>query len=342
VKVGIINVTGYAGSELVRILYRHPEVEITSVTGRSAAGKRLPEVLPHLWRLDLPITSSVEDSVDFVFSALPSGASAEALAPFVGRNVSAVDIAADFRLHDPLEFKRAYNTDHPAPHLLDKAVYGLPEIHREGIKDAKLVANPGCYAEASILALAPAVREGLIADDVIVDAKSGISGAGRGGLATNSMDHFAEANENVVAYGLDGHGHQPEISQELAELREATSARVTFVPHRVPMTRGILTTCYAPLQRDGLDKRSVREIYQEFYATAPFVHVTDAPPQTKQTTGSNMCLVYPTVDTRTGRLIVISCLDNLVKGAAGQAVQNMNLMCGFPETEALDALAVYP
>ena len=341
-KVGIVNVTGYAGSELARILYRHPDVEITSVTGRSAAGRRLPEVLPHLWRLDLPVTSSVEDSVDFVFSALPSGASAEALAPLVDRNVSAVDIAADFRLHDPSEFKRAYNTDHPAPHLLDKAVYGLPEIHKEGIKDAKLVANPGCYPEAAILALAPAAREGLITDDVVVDAKSGISGAGRGGLATNSMDHFAEANENVVAYGLDGHGHQPEIAQELAELREATSARVTFVPHRVPMTRGILATCYAPLQRDGLDKRAVREIYQEFYGDAPFVHVSDTPPQTKQTTGSNMCLVYPTVDHRTGRLIVISCLDNLVKGAAGQAVQNMNLMCSFPETEALDALAVYP
>ncbi len=341
-KVGIINVTGYAGSELARILYHHPEVEITSVTGRSAAGKRLPEVLPHLWQLDLPITSSIEGSVDVVFSSLPSGASAEALAPLIESGVKTVDIAADFRLHDPLEFKRAYNIDHPAPHLLEKAVYGLPEIHREAINRATLVANPGCYPEAAILALAPAVREGLIVDDVIVDAKSGISGAGRGGLATDSMYHFAEANENVVAYGLDGHGHQPEIAQELAELREANSARVTFIPHLVPMTRGILATCYARLQDETVRKQTVREIYKEFYANEPFVRVTDTPPRTKQTTGSNLCLVYPTVDERAGRLVVISCLDNLVKGAAGQAVQNMNLMLGFPETVALESLAIYP
>ena len=341
-KVGIINVTGYAGSELARILYRHPEVEIASVTGRSAAGKRLPEVLPHLWRLDLPITQSLEGSVDVVFSTLPSGASADVLAPLIDSGVMTVDIAADFRLHDPAEFKRAYNIDHPAPHLLKKAVYGLPEIHWETIKRATLVANPGCFPAAAILALAPAVRGGLVVDDVVVDAKSGISGAGRGGLATNSMDHFAEANENVVVYGLDGHGHQPEIAQELAELREAETARVTFVPHRVPMTRGILATCYARLQDETIGKQTVREMYQEFYATEPFVRVTDTPPQTKQTTGSNLCLVYPTVDERAGRLVVVSCLDNLVKGAAGQAVQNMNLMCGFPEDMSLEALAVYP
>jgi len=175
-----------------------------------------------------------------------------------------------------------------------------------------------------------------------VDAKSGISGAGRGGLATNIMDHFAEANENVVAYGLDGHGHLPEIVQELAELREATSARVTFVPHRIPMTRGILATCYAPLVDGNISKQRVRELYQDFYSGEPFVRVTDLPPQTKQTTGTNFCLVYPTVDERAGRLVVLSCIDNLVKGAAGQAVQNMNLMCGFPEETALKALAIYP
>ena len=341
-KVGIINVTGYAGMELARILYRHPNADITSVTGRSAAGKRLAEVIPHLWRLDLPITRSLEGSVDIVFSSLPSGASAETLAPLIESGVRIVDISADFRLHDPKEFKRAYKIDHPASHLLEKAVYGLPEIHRQSIKGANLIANPGCYPEAAILALAPAVREGLIVDDVVVDAKSGISGAGRGGQATNPMDHFAEANENVVAYGLDGHGHQPEIAQELAELRASESARVTFVPHRVPMTRGILATCYARLQDETIRKQAVREMYREFYATEPFVRVTDTPPQTKQTTGSNLCLVYPTVDERTGRLIVVSCLDNLVKGAAGQAVQNMNLMAGLPEDEGLQQLTLYP
>ena len=341
-KVGIINVTGYAGSELARILYRHPEVEITSVTGRSAAGKRLPEVLPHLWRLDLPITRTVEGSVDLVFSTLPSGASAEVLAPMIDSGVKAVDIAADFRLHDPAEFKRAYNTDHPAPHLLEKAVYGLPEIHREAISRTNLVANPGCYPEATILALAPAVRMGLVVDDIVVDAKSGISGAGRGGLSTSSLDLFSEANENVLAYGLDGHGHQPEIAQELAELRGADSARVTFVPHRVPMTRGILATCYARLQDETTSKQTVLDMYHDFYDNEPFVHVTDTPPQSKQTTGSNFCLVHATVDERAGRLVVVSCLDNLVKGAAGQAVQNMNIMFGFPEPMGLEQLALYP
>ena len=244
-KAGIINVTGYAGMELARILYRHPEVEITSVTGRSLAGKRLPEVFPHLQQLDLLITKTIEGSVDIAFSALPSGASAEALAPLVEKGIKAIDIAADFRLHDPEAFKRAYKIDHPAPHLLEKAVYGLPELHRESIRETNLVANPGCFPEATILALAPAVKEGIIADDIIADAKSGISGAGRGGLATNVMDHYAEANENIVVYGLNGHGHQPEIAQELGELRNAGSAaRVTFVPHRVPMTRGIMATCY--------------------------------------------------------------------------------------------------
>ena len=341
-KVGIVNVTGYAGSELARILDRHPEAEITSVTGRSAAGKRLPEVLPHLWRLDLPITRTVEGSVDLVFSTLPSGASAEVLAPMVDDGVKAVDIAADFRLHDPAEFKRAYNTDHPAPHLLEKAVYGLPELHRENISRSSLVANPGCYPAATILALAPAVREGLVVDDIVVDAKSGISGAGRGGLSTNPMDLFAEANENVLAYGLDGHGHQPEIAQELAELREADSARVTFVPHRIPMTRGILATCYARLQDETVRKETVQEIYRDFYANEPFVHVTDTPPQSKQTTGSNFCMVHATVDERAGRLVAVSCLDNLVKGAAGQAVQNMNIMFGLPEAMGLEQLALYP
>ena len=341
-KAGIINVTGYAGSELARILDRHPEVEITSVTGRSAAGKRLPEVLPHLWRLDLPITRTVEASTDVVFSALPSGASAEALAPIVDGGGKAVDIAADFRLHDPMEFQRAYDIEHPAPHLLEKAAYGLPEVHRELIKRSVLIANPGCFPEAAILAMAPAVREGLVVDDVVIDAKTGISGAGRGGLSTDTKDHFAEANENVLAYGLDGHGHQPEIAQELAELREKETARVTFIPHRVPMTRGIMATCYARLRDEAVNKQAVREAYRDFYADEPFVRVTDTPPQTKQTTGSNMCLVYPTVDERAGRLVVVSCLDNLVKGAAGQAVQNMNLMFGLREQEGLEQLAVYP
>ena len=341
-KVGIINVTGYAGSELARILRNHPEVTIASVTGRSAAGKRLPEAVPHLWDIDLPITSTVEESVDFVFSSLPSGASAEALAPLVDGGVKAVDIAADFRIRSAEGFKAAYKIEHPAPHLLERAVYGLPEINRSRISGADLIANPGCYPEASILALAPAVQTGLVELDAIIDAKSGVSGAGRGSITSNPMYHFAESNENVLAYGLEGHGHQPEIAQELASLGGVDSAKVTFVPHLIPMTRGILATCYAPLTDPATTREAVQAAYQEFYAYEPFTHVTASPPRTKQTTGSNLCLVYPTVDPRTGRLIVVSCLDNLVKGAAGQAVQNMNLMLGLPETMALESLALWP
>ena len=340
-KAGILNVTGYSGAELARILHRHPEVEIVAATGRSAAGKRLPEVLPHLWQVDLPITRTVDVSVDVAFSALPSGASAEALAPLVDGGTRSIDIAADFRLRSAEAYRTAYGAEHPAPHLLKEAVYGLPELHRKEIEKASLVANPGCYPGAALLALAPAVREGLVADDVIVDAKSGISGAGRGGLSANTMDHFAEANENVIAYGLEGHGHRTEIAQEVAGLREADGARVTFVPHRVPMTRGILATCYGRLL-DDVTKEEVRDIYRDFYNGEPFVRITDRPPQTKQTLGSNLCLVHPTVDEATNRLIVVSCLDNLVKGAAGQAVQNMNLMCGFAEDEGLQQLALYP
>ena len=341
-KVGILNVTGYAGAELARILYLHPEVEIAAVTGRSAAGQRLPQAVPHLWKLDLPITSRMEESVDLVFSSLPSGASAEALAPLVDEGVRAVDIAADFRIRDPAGFKAAYKMEHPAPHLLPRAVYGLPEVHRPRLNGADLVANPGCYPEASILALAPAVQAGLVEDDIVIDAKSGVSGAGRGSITSDPMYHFAEANENVLAYGLEGHGHQPEIAQELAGLAGAESARVTFVPHLIPMTRGIFATCYAPLRDPSTTKEQVQQVYRDFYADEPFVRVLDTSPRTKQTAGSNVCLVHATVDARAGRLIAVSCLDNLVKGAAGQAVQNMNLMMGLPETEGLEALALYP
>lgn len=341
-KVGIINVTGYAGAELVRILYRHSEAEIASVTGRSAAGKRLPEVLPHLWRLDLPITQSLEGSLDVVFSALPSGASAQVLAPLIESGIDVIDIAADFRLDDPIVFQKAYKINHPTPLLLDRSIYGLPELYREAISKATLVANPGCFPTAAILALAPAVKEGLILDDIVIDAKSGISGAGRGSLGVNSIDHFAEANENVVAYGLDGHGHQPEIAQELAKLSGTETTRVTFIPHRVPMTRGILATCYATLRDQSINRQKIQEIYREHYAKELFTQVVNTPPQTKQATGSNLCLVYPTVDELSGRLVVLSCLDNLIKGAAGQAVQNMNLMLGIPEKESLRQLTLYP
>jgi len=340
-RVGIINVTGYAGMELARILSRHPSAQLTSVTGRSAAGKRLGDVLPHLSAVDLRITEDLTDSVDLVFSALPQTASAERLAPLLEQGVRAVDISADFRLRDVEEYREWYQADHPCPQYLEEAVYGLPELNRQEVASARLVANPGCYPAAAILALAPAVRGGIIDLDIIVDAKSGVSGAGRGG------HQYSEVNESVAAYALDGHRHQPEIRQELGRLDDSIDLRLTFVPHLVPMTRGILATCYAPLREGAIAGgeaagAEVRDLYSAFYKDEPFVEVAGSPPTTKHTLGSNNCVVYPTVDTRTRRLIVVSCIDNLVKGAAGQAVQNMNLMYGFPEDEGLQQLALYP
>ena len=341
-KVGIINVTGYAGCELVRILRHHPEVEIASVTGRSAAGQHLGEVFPHLDNMDLDITADLCDDLDLVFSALPHKASAEACIPLLEQGVKVVDISADFRLKQADVYSQWYGVEHPDPTYLEEAVYGLTELNRDAVADARLVANPGCYPSSAILALAPAIQNDLIGNDIIVDSKSGVSGAGR----TLSMTtHFSEVNENVMAYSVNGHRHLPEISQELDAMAD-DPVNLTFLTHLIPMTRGILSSCYAPLHgevaQDPDANTRIRALYEEFYADDAFVQVSNAPPQTKQTLGNNQCLVYPVVDPRTNRLIVISCLDNLVKGAAGQAVQNMNLMCGFPEEMSLEALAVYP
>ena len=342
-KVGIINITGYAGSELARILYRHPEVEVVSVTGRSSAGQQLNEVFPHLTALDLTIEPELSGSLDLVFSALPHKASAEACIPVLKQGVKVVDISADFRLKQPDQYQEWYGVDHPDPTLLEEAVYGLTELHRDDVKASRLVANPGCYPTSAILGLAPAVAEGIITRDIIVDSKSGVSGGGRSLTLTN---HFSEVNENVFAYALNGHRHLPEITQELAPLANQ-ALNLTFLTHLIPMTRGILSSCYTslldPSKWAGDDgKQKIVDLYQDYYADDPFVQVVPLPPQTKQTLGNNLCLVHPSIDQRTGRLIVISCLDNLVKGAAGQAVQNMNVMYGFPEETSLEALAVYP
>ena len=347
VRVGIINVTGYAGAELARLLYVHPEARLSSVSGRSAAGKTLAEVFPHLASYDLTIGEELGE-VDFVFSALPHAASAEAVAPLVRDGVPVVDISADFRLRDAQEYARWYGVEHAAPELLSRATYGLTELNREAVRSSRLIANPGCYPECALLALAPAVKGGIVGPDLIIDSKSGVSGAGRTvGLAY----HYAEANESVSAYGLGGHRHLPEIVQELAAMwprplkvgEPETQPIVTFTPHLIPMTRGILSTCYATLVAGTVRRgEEALDLYREFYKGEPFVRVVDSPPATKQVSGSNMCLVYPTVDPRTERLVVVSVIDNLVKGAAGQAIQNMNVMLGLPETAGLETAAVYP
>jgi N-acetyl-gamma-glutamyl-phosphate reductase len=342
-KVGIINVTGYAGVELARLLSKHPSVELVSVTGRSATGQKLNKVFPHLTNIDLTIQAEL-GKVDLVFSAMPHKESVKEIIPLLSQGIKVVDISSDFRLKDANDYPTWYSFTHPTPELLAKAVFGLPELHRKEIITAQLVANPGCYPTGAILAFAPAVKAGIIKPDIIVDSKSGVSGAGR---TLSLTTHYAEVNEDVSAYAIDGHRHLPEITQELGLLNNKTELAVTFVPHLIPMTRGILTTGYGTLNPGKLSpgtkgKEELRQLYIDFYKNEPFVRIVDAPPHTKHTWSSNFCHIYPTVDIRTNRLIVISAIDNLVKGAAGQAVQNMNLMLGLSEITGIDAPALYP
>jgi|DewCreStandDraft_2_1066082.scaffolds.fasta_scaffold00206_57 N-acetyl-gamma-glutamyl-phosphate reductase len=347
-RVGILNASSYAGVELVRLLAGHPEFELVAATARSQAGQRLRDVFPSLAYsarpslADLVLTPEIEAPVDLVFSAMPHTASAQALLPFIHDGIPAVDFAGDFRLKDPAEFEEYYGEAHPAPDLLPCAVYGLTELHREEIRRAKLVANPGCYPTGAILALAPVLAEGLVEPDFIIDAKSGVSGGGR---TLRLENHFSEVNESVNAYRIGRHQHTPEIRQELAEVSRRAGGdgtiTVTFVTHLVPMTRGILTTAYARLRRDA-SPEELRSLYREYYAGCRFVQITDQPPQTKATWGSNFCLIHPAVDRKSNRLVVVACLDNLVKGASGQALQNANLMAGLPEETGLLLAPVFP
>ena len=342
-KAGIINVTGYAGVELARLLRHHPEIELQAVTGRSAVGEKLSDFFPHL-DIDLTIEAEITESVDVVFSALPQTASAEALGPVVNQGVKAIDISADFRLKDIAEYEEWYGSTHPYPDLVEEAVYGLTELNRDPISKSRLIANPGCYPTSAILALAPAIAEGLIEGDIIIDSKSGISGAGRG-LSMNT--HYSEVNESVNAYGVSGHRHLPEIWQELQQIAPSQDISVTFLPHLIPMTRGILSSCYANFKDGALaagpkGSSELLDLYKDFYKDDPFVKVVDKTPMTKHTLGNNNCIVFPNIDPRTNRLISIGCIDNLVKGAAGQAIENMNIMLGLPETLALEGLALYP
>ncbi len=356
-SVSVVNATSYMGVELLRLLAGHPDFVVTSVTGRSAAGQRLGEVFPQLraWNFagapelaELTISEEPEQT-DLAFVCLPHAAAAEAVQSLLQRGVKVVDLSADFRLRDPAMYEQWYKHTHPAPALLESAVYGLSERYRERISQASLIANPGCHSTAAILALLPVAASGLLGPDIIIDSKTGISGAGRG-LTLGT--HYAEANEDVSAYSLGGHRHLPEIEQELVAVAADSgqpfedAPRITFVPHLIPITRGILATCYADLRRaaDGQlpTTAELLALYREYYAQDTFVHVIEQPPHTKWTYGSNHCFIYPTIDSRTQRLLVVSCLDNLTKGGAGQAIQNANLLCGLPETTGLPPLAVYP
>jgi N-acetyl-gamma-glutamyl-phosphate reductase len=342
VRVGIIGATGYGGGELVRLLSRHPFAKIVGVAARGRESEPIATSHPHLARTGHVVAAELPADLEAVFLGLPHGAAAQLVPELLERGVAIIDLGPDFRLRNPSDYPRWYGFDHPRPDLLAQAVYGLPELHRAelvalGESDVRIVASPGCYSTTSLLSLAPLARAGLI-DDVVVDAKSGVSGAGR--EAKPEM-MFSEVNESVKAYGLGGHRHVAEIEQELGLLAGAPTSPVDFLPHLIPMTRGILAACHVrptrPISQSELDA-----LYADFYAGERFVSVVSAPPATKHVTGSNECRIHVRWDERIGRVIVIGVLDNLVKGAAGQAVQAFNLLFALPEEAGLEQLPLAP
>jgi N-acetyl-gamma-glutamyl-phosphate reductase len=342
VRVGIIGATGYGGGELVRLLERHPAVRIVGLQARGRDDEPIDISHPHLGRTAHRISEALPGEVDAVFVALPHGAAAALVPELVDRGAAVVDLGPDFRLRDAAEYPRWYRFDHPRPDLLAEAVYGLPELHREalaGLRDrpVRIVASPGCYATASILALAPLARAGLLGD-VVIDAKSGVSGAGR---EVKAEMQFGEVNESVRAYAVGGHRHAPEIEQELGAAAGAAIAPVDFLPHLVPMTRGILAAGHVRPTRP-VTQAELDDLYASAYGGETFVAVSADPPATKHVTGSNHVRVHVHHDPRTGRVLVLSVLDNLVKGAAGQAVQAFNVVFGLPEDSGLEQLPLAP
>ena len=345
IKVGIIGATGYAGSELVRILLGHKDVEIKWYGSRSYIDKKYASIYQNFFQLvDANCMDDnmevLADQVDVIFTATPQGLCASLVNEEILSKVKIIDLSADFRIKDVKVYEEWYKLEHKSPQFIDEAVYGLCEINREDVKKARLVANPGCYTTCSILTCYPLVKEGIIdPNTIIVDAKSGTSGAGRGAKVDNL---FCEVNENMKAYGVATHRHTPEIEEQLGY---ACGEKITinFTPHLVPMNRGILATAYASLKKD-VTYEEVKAIYDKYYADEKFVRVLekDVCPQTKWVEGSNYVDVNFKIDPRTNRIIMMGAIDNLVKGAAGQAVQNMNLMFGLKESEGLELVPMFP
>ena len=342
IKIGIIGATGYTGSELVRLLQDHRQVEIAVITSESYAGKKLSEVHPFFKGLVDMDLHSVEDlgkfDIDLAFLALPHGVSMEYVERFANEDFRIVDFSGDFRLDDADTYGAWYNQRHSYPSGFEQAVYGLPELFNSQIQKARLVANPGCFPTGAILALAPLIQEGLInLNNIIVDSKTGVTGAGIKAKATNM---FSNVSDNFKAYGLKTHRHSIEIQTTLGKISEGMPP-VQFTPHLLPVDRGILTSAYAQPVK-STSGHQLNELYEEFYADAPFVMTVDSPPELKDVRGTNYCKIYVDFDDRTNNIIVVSVIDNLVKGAAGQAIQNMNLMMGFGETEGLKQIPLNP
>ena len=345
IKAGIIGATGYAGAEIVRLLMGHPEAEIKWYGSRSYIDQRYADIYRNMFQIVEDVCKDdnldkLAEEVDVIFTATPQGFCASVINEEILSKVKVIDLSADFRIKDVKIYEKWYGIEHKSPEYIKEAVYGLCEINREDIKKARLVANPGCYTTCSILSLYPLVKEGLIDPaTIIIDAKSGTSGAGRGAKLDNL---FCEVNENMKAYGVATHRHTPEIEEQLG-YAAGEEIVLNFTPHLVPMNRGILVTAYASL-KEKVSYETVKAVYDKYYEKEKFVRVLDKDvcPQTKWVEGSNYVDVNFKIDERTGRVIVMGALDNLVKGAAGQAVQNMNLVFGLEESTGLDLVPMFP
>jgi N-acetyl-gamma-glutamyl-phosphate reductase len=338
ISVAVVGASGYAGAELVRLLSQHPAVRVSNLYARGRQESPLADEFPHLGPLGLTLHDGqpAPGAVDVAFLALPHGQSAQLAVDLARGGTTVIDIGADLRLADPAAYPDWYGFEHPAPDALADAVYGLTEFARDRLRSASLIANPGCYPTAALLALTPFARAGLLAGDVIVDAKSGVSGAGR---SAGADFLYTELEGGAKAYGLPRHRHAPEIAQGLVAAG-ADGIGLTFVPHLIPQVRGIIATCYLPLT-DDLDDAALRAVLDAAYGDEPFVHPVAKPPSSKLASGSNHAFVHA-VRSGPRKAVVIAAIDNLGKGAAGQAIQNMNAARGLPETAGLGAVGVYP
>lgn len=345
IKVGIIGSTGYAGQELVRLLLQHPQAQIVWYGSRSYIDQKYADVYRNMFRLveDKCLDDNMEElarQADVIFTATPQGLCASLVKEEILKQTKIVDLSADFRIKDVAVYEKWYGIQHKSPEYIEEAVYGLCEINREDIKQARLVANPGCYTTCSILTMYPLVKEGLVdPDTIIIDAKSGTSGAGRGAKLPNL---YCEVNESIKAYGVTNHRHTPEIEEQLG-YAAGKEILVNFTPHLVPMNRGILATAYAGL-RTGVTAEMVRAAYEKQYGEEYFIRILDPGvyPETRWVEGSNFVDIGFRIDERTHRIVAMGAIDNLVKGAAGQAVQNMNLLFGLPENTGLQLVPMFP
>ena len=345
IKVGIIGATGYAGVEIVRLLQQHKDAEVVWYGSRSYIDKKYADVFANMFEIvdEKCLDDNIEelaDKVDVIFTATPQGLCSSLVNEEILNKVKIIDLSADFRIKDVATYEKWYKIEHKSPEFIDEAVYGLCEINREKTKGARLIANPGCYTTCSILSIYPMVKEGLIdPKSIIIDAKSGTSGAGRGAKVPNL---FCEVNENIKAYGVGTHRHTPEIEEQLG-YAAGEEVLINFTPHLVPMQRGILVTAYANLKKE-VTYEEVKAVYDKYYKKEQFIRVleNETPPETRWVEGSNYVDVSFKIDDRTGRIIMMGALDNLIKGAAGQAVQNMNIIFGLPENEGLQQVPMFP